>query len=264
MPMRKPERWYVYILQNKTNGKIYVGKARWPNSRWKRHREVAAGTKEEFPNDFFAIHGAIKKYGWDGFNHKIIQELGSKKECSDAEIFWIALFRSYEDKDRGYNLTPGGDGAGLTKEAAKKIGEAQRGELSFKAKLTEKDVIEIIDKYVNNKSCMQRELAIEYNVSIGAINDIMKRKTWTHITDIPSNPLNNFSGRKYGGKPGELAGNSKLKEKDVVEAIRLYNTGQYTYKEIANSMNVAPHTIGAIIRGRNWKHIKRAAINDNQ
>jgi hypothetical protein len=56
----------------------------------------------------------------------------------------------------------------------------QRGEKHFKAKLSIDDVLEIRNIYPNG-SISLRKLAKRYNVSCGAIQNILKYKTWKHI-----------------------------------------------------------------------------------
>lgn len=55
----------------------------------------------------------------------------------------------------------------------------QIGSKAHQAKLYEKQVIEIREKYKCGKTMLQ--LAREYNVSDGTIYDICKRRTWKHI-----------------------------------------------------------------------------------
>lgn len=59
-------------------------------------------------------------------------------------------------------------------------GNHAKGENINTCKLTEKQVLEIREKYSNNKYTFV-ELAKEYNVKYGAIQRIIKRKTWKHI-----------------------------------------------------------------------------------
>ena len=241
--------FFIYTIQNKINNKIYIGKSNNPEVRWGVHKKVAKGGKEKYPNDFFAIHGALAKYGIDNFSFTIIQRFDDEKECLKAEVFWIEYFRSC-DRNIGYNLSPGGDGASPNADTLRKMSEAQQGEKSIKAILTESLAIEIFEKYANG-DYTQYKLADEYGVSVQTINDLLRHKTWPHLSKLYQHKAKTYSKR------GELAGNSKLTENNVVEAIKLYNTGNYTYNEIAIMFGVKLHTIGAIIRGTNWKHIDR-------
>jgi group I intron endonuclease len=109
--------YYIYLVTNKVNGKIYVGQTgltieeRFKSHIWSRNKD-----------DHF--HAAIRKYGEDAF---VIQELGkfeSLEEANNAESLWIISLRSYDSKI-GYNTKFGGENGGApTEETRIKIGLA--------------------------------------------------------------------------------------------------------------------------------------------
>lgn len=73
------------------------------------------------------FYNAIKKYGWDAFEHVVLFE-GLSRE--DAENMEIELIRKYRSTERGYgfNAANGGSCAGkLTEESKKKISIANSG-----------------------------------------------------------------------------------------------------------------------------------------
>lgn len=51
---------------------------------------------------------------------------------------------------------------------------------------------------------------------------------------------------------GERNGRSKLSGKDVADIRRLYNSGRYTFSQLAKVYGVATSTISHAYRGRNW------------
>lgn len=60
--------------------------------------------------------------------------------------------------------------------------KVRRGDDNNKSKLTGEQVLEIREKYEKNKKFgYKAKLGREYNVGIGAITDIITRKTWKHI-----------------------------------------------------------------------------------
>lgn len=95
------EKWSVYMHTNKTNGKRYIGiTSQIPEKRWLN----GYGYAEHLP-----IGRAIRKYGWNGFEHTILIS-GVDEQCAKrTEIYMIRLFRT-QDRKYGYNLTDGGDG----------------------------------------------------------------------------------------------------------------------------------------------------------
>jgi len=55
---------------------------------------------------------------------------------------------------------------------------------------------------------------------------------------------------------GSSHGMSKLSEDDVIEIRRLYSTGDFLQREIAEKYGVCKQTISAIVRGQTWRHLK--------
>lgn len=114
----------IYVHKNKINGKCYVGQSIRKNvkERWRRGKGYI-----ESPH----FYKAIKKYGWDNFEHIILPEIYSNHEdLNKAEIEMIAECNSYNN---GYNLTLGGEGRNsshsykLSKEHKAKISAALKG-----------------------------------------------------------------------------------------------------------------------------------------
>ena len=90
----------IYCHKNKINNKIYIGQTsqRNPEQRWMK----GLGYKN---NTHF--YNAIQKYGWDNFEHIILEKNLSLEEANKREIFWIAYFNS-TNPDYGYNIQAGG------------------------------------------------------------------------------------------------------------------------------------------------------------
>lgn len=92
----------VYIHTNKQNGKVYIGQTKFgddPNKRW-RDGEGYKGCA--------LFENAIKKYGWDGFNHDIIASELTMDEANYIEESLIQQFDS-TNSENGYNIRPGGE-----------------------------------------------------------------------------------------------------------------------------------------------------------
>lgn len=97
--MNKDNKYCVYI-HTAPNGKKYIGITQQnPLRRWQKGN----GYRE---NPYFT--SAIKKYGWDGFEHSVIAENLEKTKACDLEQYYIALYQT-TDREKGYNISTGGE-----------------------------------------------------------------------------------------------------------------------------------------------------------
>lgn len=110
----------VYLLQF-PNGKGYVGKTTDLIRRLRGHRSDARrGSKT-------AVAGAIRCYGDEGFTIIVLHRGLSEQTAFELETAMIALLMT-DTRERGYNLTKGGDGVvDPTGEIGKKISRAKHG-----------------------------------------------------------------------------------------------------------------------------------------
>lgn len=103
--------FFIYLIINLNNQKVYVGKTNDITKRWSDHLKVAnAGPSNK---SFSVIHAAIRKHGADNFTVSIIEEVNTEELAIQREIYWISYYKSniqeYGDQF-GYNLTNGGEG----------------------------------------------------------------------------------------------------------------------------------------------------------
>ena len=133
--------WCVYIHTNKYNNKVYIGiTSRNPTDRW-----GVNGYK--YHEDQPVFYRAIKKYGWDNFDHIIFADHLTEDEAKHMEILLIALYKSnctkYKNPEYGYNMTDGGDGSAgrvLSEETRQKMREKATGRVfspETRAKMSE-------------------------------------------------------------------------------------------------------------------------------
>lgn len=100
--------WTIYCHVNKINGKRYIGLSKNPRKRW----GYAGNNYRNAHHRIFAA--AIEKYGWDNFEHVILDEnIESLELANERERYWIAYFHTWigDPECRGYNATIGGDGS---------------------------------------------------------------------------------------------------------------------------------------------------------
>ncbi len=108
----KNDTWKVYIHQNKTNGKMYVGITSLPLS--KRFESNGNGYKHHNVK----FWRAIQKYGWDNFEHILFAKNLTESEANNMEAL---LIDKLDTIDNGYNCRGGGKAGKLSNETKELI-----------------------------------------------------------------------------------------------------------------------------------------------
>ena len=115
---------FIVYKHTSPSGKVYVGiTSQEPESRWRN------GNGYKFNKHF---SNAVKKYGWDKFEHEIVKSGLSKEEAEAIEIELISTLKS-NNRLHGYNITPGGmcssgmRGKRHSEETKRKMSEAHSG-----------------------------------------------------------------------------------------------------------------------------------------
>ena len=103
----------IYLIENKENGKCYIGQAlkyvsnnknKWgTNGRWKSHIREACSKEKDHCS---LLNSAIRKYTPTGFNISTLCECENQEELNEKEIYYIAEYNSLAPN--GYNLKAGG------------------------------------------------------------------------------------------------------------------------------------------------------------
>ena len=99
--MADEKNFYVYMHINKVNNKKYIGITGQERiqDRW---RSDGSGYKTQ------VFGRAIEKYGWDNFDHIILDEKLSDVEALEKEKHYIEKYNT-TNPDYGYNISVGGD-----------------------------------------------------------------------------------------------------------------------------------------------------------
>lgn len=104
------EKNYIIYEHVSPCGKRYIGvTSQKAGNRWKH------GFGYTY-NDYFTK--AIKKYGWDNFEHNILFDGLTKEEASIREKELIAKYNT-TNRDYGYNIADGGEGVAGYKHSDK-------------------------------------------------------------------------------------------------------------------------------------------------
>lgn len=112
-------KFTVYEHVNKINGKKYIGQT----------IESDVQTRWKYGNGYVGsphFNNAIKKYGWDNFEHNIIATGLSVDEANQMEYELIEKYQTINPQF-GYNILPGGRNAPMPEEIRRKISESKMG-----------------------------------------------------------------------------------------------------------------------------------------
>lgn len=163
----------IYTITNLVNNKMYVGLTTVTlDRRWREHTYRSSSCS--------AIHRAIKKYGKDNFEIKVIDTAESISELKEKEAYWIAKLNTLAPN--GYNLTTGGEhplwsdaskqklsrtetGRVLSEEHKQKIREANKGtKPSLSARLASSKAVVCVETNVVYQSITEAAKAVGGNM----------------------------------------------------------------------------------------------------
>ena len=100
--------YVIYMHYNKVNGKVYIGQTNNAKARWR-----PSGYKH-----CVKFYNAINKYGWENFEHFILESDLTLEQANQREEFYIEKYNSIE---QGYNIYKGGNNREMSKETLEKL-----------------------------------------------------------------------------------------------------------------------------------------------
>ena len=113
----------VYKVTNIINNKKYIG----ITTKTLEHRKKIHLRDSKSKNTYF--YKAIKKYGEENFIWEEIDHAETIEELEELEKYYIKLYDTFDNKDKGYNTTSGGYNLyEITTEERKRRSERAKGE----------------------------------------------------------------------------------------------------------------------------------------
>jgi group I intron endonuclease len=229
-------QYFLYHIENKINGKLYVGITTNCAKRWRRH-VLQAQQKIKH-----AIHWAILKYGVDNFIFKEIEECDSWEHACERERFWIKDLKT--NSHQLYNETDGGEGSfGVRRYGSdnpnygkKMKPHVKQNLLKARRKLSDEQIAEIHILFATN-NYTQTQLAKQFDISLTQIHRIVKGKSWGNKTH------------------DEIITKKNLTIQNVQNIKQMYSSGNYTQKELAKQFNCSLTHMNKILNGKKWKAI---------
>lgn len=95
----------IYLITNVINQKKYVGQTQQGRERrrWLEHSVYCV-------NDNKILHNAIKKYGAENFEFKVLESEIPETLVDERESYYIKYYDTFYLTGNGYNMTAGGQG----------------------------------------------------------------------------------------------------------------------------------------------------------
>ena len=237
----------IYMHKNKINGKRYIGQTNQKRleDRWRK----GAGYKPK-NNHSSKFYNAIQKYGWENFEHIILEDnIKTLEQANEREQYWISYYDTFNNDEKGYNMTSGGGSVLMSDEAKLKQKNALKKLYQDNPELTlhqQKIQAQISGKPVycfekNKTYDSLSEAARENNVDVSAITRCLTRKN-----QITTNGLH----WKYVNEDitlEQIEGTRKRKQKQVLceETGVIYSSP----KEAADILKLDNNAIAKCCRG---------------
>jgi len=160
---------YVYITTNLIDGKQYIGE------------HSTSNLNDDYIGSGYNLFKAVKKYGKENFNKKIIEYHKTKKDAFDAQRKYIIQYNTLSPN--GYNISPAG-GHNVkncfSDESKQKISKANKGKQPWLGKHHTQKSKEKISK--NGKG------RIAWNKGkVGISEETRKKASDSHKNQIPWN-----------------------------------------------------------------------------
>ena len=148
----------IYKIENKTNGKIYIGQSINIEKRWKDHKKKRRSLNTP-------LYLAMREDGVDNFSFNILEEC-AQELLNEKEEYWIKYYDS-TNSEKGYNILKS------TKYIYNKenIGKNKRVHLTI-------EQVQEIKKELANGSKSIVAISKEYNCSDMTIHHINSGATW--------------------------------------------------------------------------------------
>ena len=208
---------------NFPNNKIYIGRSVDIKRRIKEHY-----IKEDNTPCQRALLHYFKNPSEIEFEILFIQGKRNLNELKEKEVYYIELYKAC-DRDKGYNLSKGGDGADY-------------GVSNVASKITQKDLEDIIARLQKGESNI--DIGKIYNINADTVGRINNGKTY-YNEDLEY-PL-----RKEKTKVDSFKNGNSLKREQYLQAVSLIKEGK-PITEISKKVNISASTLYKINTGKHF------------
>lgn len=243
MEINQEKKWCIYKHTNKINGKVYIGQTCLT-------LEERSNKGKNYKNCTY-FYNAIQKYGWDNFEHEILEENLTLKEANNLEEKYISLYDS-TNPTKGYNLRSGGQNSTHSDETKEKLKILFSGENNpnWKGATTTEESRKKMSESHKGKKLSESH---KNNISKGNIGRKFSKETREKISKAVSGEKNGMYGKHHTEETILL----KSKPVICVETNTVYKSATEAAKKlnlhqgsITNCCLKRQHTTG----GYHWKY----------
>ena len=242
-----PEQSGIYMVVNMINNKKYIGQSKNIKKRFQSHHLVDY-KNENNCNYNTKFYQAIRKYGIDNFE-VIILKLCKEEELDNLEIKFIKEFDTFKN---GYNSTEGGQfwspnihskETELKRQQTRKKNKSLMNENHPRAKLTNQQVWDIRQRYINGESIknIYQDFKDLYS-NQQTFKRIVLGQTYTTVGNIPNKEQIRHT-------------NAKLTDVQIKEIRNSYKKGVVSYRELGEKYGLSESSIAAIIKRKTYKNV---------
>jgi group I intron endonuclease len=211
--------YVIYLITNLINNKKYVGQTLQGREerRWQEHSIFCI-------NENKPLYNALKKYGAENFEFKVIETNISEELIDEREKYYIKYYNTFYLNGQGYNMTEGGQGIHgyvHTDETRSRIKESN---LTTWQRIKEEEP----ERYA--RLCLNRSLAIK-----GKPKSAEHRAALSKIASQRTGEKNPFFGKHFSDESKEKQRENWRNKCEPIKAFSA-QTGQL-YKKYYTAMD---------------------------
>lgn len=224
MEQRKEQqkKYFVYLITNQINKKVYVGFTSNWKKRWKEHNLESQRNRNDQRNRH--LYHAMRMYGRENFSFCLLCSVDDEKEALRLEQYYIEQYGS-KNPDKGYNMTAGGDGVRVL-----------RGDSLERMRKAVSERMSVPENTPNYREDISTEEIVELYV-IEGLNTVAIGKKLGIYPGLVSSRLKR-KGVKRRGRRIEI---------NVAEVLRLYEIKK-TAAEIGEIFGVSKYKILSVLK----------------
>ena len=236
---------YVYETTCLIDGRKYIGQHKWPK----------LSIDQSYYGSGTHLLNAIEKYGKENFNCRI---LAWAMDAADLDRLEELYLHEVDAKNNpmyfnGTNRSSGFFNRHPELKFSHKHSQKEREAIRDRQQQNLQELVLAVVKAHFEDGLPFRKVAKLYPEckNLGGVLSGATYNHWTHVREKYADKL----GKPEGYAKGENNATNILSEEQVLEICSKYDTGNYTYKQLAEEYHIGKSAIYHIIRGDTWSYL---------